>query len=71
MSCPGGEGTSATGETIREGQCTHWLGPGGGGEGEGERRRESRVNVRTYVSMEGSLASVNENTALSLHNMFV
>ena len=33
--------------------------------------QESRVNVRTYVSMEGSLASVNENTALSLHNMFV
>ena len=30
---PGGEGTSATGETIREGQCTHWLGPGCHGQG--------------------------------------
>ena len=24
MCCPGGEGTSATGETIREGECTGW-----------------------------------------------
>ena len=40
MCHPGGEGTSATVEAIREGQCTHWLGPGGGGEGEeGERSR--------------------------------
>ena len=37
MCCPGGEGTSATGETIREGQGTPWLGPGGrGGGGGGE-----------------------------------
>ena len=24
MYCQGGEGTSATGETIREGECTGW-----------------------------------------------
>ena len=29
------------------------------------------MNVRTYVSMEGSLASVNENTALSLSSFAV
>ena len=33
MCCLGGEGTSATGETIREGQCTQWLGPGCHGQG--------------------------------------
>ena len=33
MCRPGGEGTSATVEAIREGQCTHWLGPGCHGQG--------------------------------------